>query len=137
MLSPVLFSIYVQHMPSPSAKNYHLLKYADDTVLIELLHGAVHDAELPGRSSPSVGSLAACCLHTPPAASRPHADGSTDEDMGVWLHSVSSASDKQSAMMRANTASLISSESHDRDSNLGSRAAHSSRSGMQSPLVYL
>ena len=39
VLSPVLFSIYVQHMPSPSAKNYHLLKYADDTVLIELLHG--------------------------------------------------------------------------------------------------
>ena len=26
-------------MPSPSAKNYHLLKYADNTVLIELLHG--------------------------------------------------------------------------------------------------
>ena len=26
-------------MPSPSAKNCHLLKYTDDTVLIELLHG--------------------------------------------------------------------------------------------------
>ena len=26
-------------MPSPLAKNYHLLQYADDTVLIELLHG--------------------------------------------------------------------------------------------------
>ena len=38
VLSPVLFTMYVQHMPSPSATNYHLLKYADDTVLIELLH---------------------------------------------------------------------------------------------------
>ena len=26
-------------MPSPSTKNYHSLQYADDTVLIELLHG--------------------------------------------------------------------------------------------------
>ena len=26
-------------MPSPSTKNYHLLQYADDTALIELLHG--------------------------------------------------------------------------------------------------
>ena len=39
VLSPVLFSIYVEHMPSPSTKNYHLFKYADDSVLIELLHG--------------------------------------------------------------------------------------------------
>ena len=38
VLNPLLFSIYVQHMPSPSAKNFHLLKYADDTVLMELLH---------------------------------------------------------------------------------------------------
>ena len=38
VLSRLLFSIYVQHVPSRSAKSFHLLKYADDTVLIELLH---------------------------------------------------------------------------------------------------
>ena len=34
---PFLFSIYVQHMPKPSSGNFHLIKYADDTVFIELL----------------------------------------------------------------------------------------------------
>jgi len=37
VLSPLLFSIYVQHMPKPSHDNFHLIKYADDAVLIELL----------------------------------------------------------------------------------------------------
>lgn len=34
--SPLLFSIYVQHMPLPSIGDYHLIKYADDTILLEL-----------------------------------------------------------------------------------------------------
>jgi hypothetical protein len=37
VLSPLLFSIYVQHMPKPINGNFHIIKYADDTVLIELL----------------------------------------------------------------------------------------------------
>ena len=37
VISPLLFSIYAQHMPKPSSGNFHLIKYADDTVLIELL----------------------------------------------------------------------------------------------------
>jgi hypothetical protein len=37
VISPLLFSIYVQHMPIPKYGNFHLIKYADDTVLIELL----------------------------------------------------------------------------------------------------
>ena len=37
VISPLLFSIYVQHMPKPSSSNFHLIKYADDTVFIELL----------------------------------------------------------------------------------------------------
>ena len=37
VLSPLLFSIYVQQMPKPIHGNFHLIKYADDTMLIELL----------------------------------------------------------------------------------------------------
>mgnify|MGYP001795631533 FL=1 len=37
VLSPLLFSIYVQHMPKPPSDNFHLVKYADDAVFIELL----------------------------------------------------------------------------------------------------
>ena len=37
VMSPLLFSIYVQHMPKLLHGNFHLIKYADDTVLIELL----------------------------------------------------------------------------------------------------
>ena len=36
--SPILFSIYVQDMPVPSMGNYHLIKYADDTILLELCY---------------------------------------------------------------------------------------------------
>ena len=37
VISPLLFSNYVQHMPKPSSGNFHLIKYADDTVFVELL----------------------------------------------------------------------------------------------------
>ena len=36
--SPILFSIYVQDMPILSMGNYHLIKYADDTILLELCY---------------------------------------------------------------------------------------------------
>jgi hypothetical protein len=36
--SPLLLSIYVQETPSPAFGNYHLIKYADDTILVELCH---------------------------------------------------------------------------------------------------
>jgi len=36
-LSPVLFSIYIQHLPTPATANFHMIKYADDVVLVELL----------------------------------------------------------------------------------------------------
>ena len=32
--SPLLFSIYVQEIPIPTSGNYHLIKYADDTILV-------------------------------------------------------------------------------------------------------
>jgi hypothetical protein len=38
VLSPLLFTIYIQHIPVPEATNYHVLKYADDIVYIELLN---------------------------------------------------------------------------------------------------
>ena len=40
VLSPVLFSLYIQDMPIPDYGSYHL-KYADDTILLELLSNTV------------------------------------------------------------------------------------------------
>ena len=41
VLSPVLFSLYIQHMPTPNHGSYHLITYADDTILLELLNNNV------------------------------------------------------------------------------------------------
>ena len=41
VLSPVLFSLYIQHMPTPNHGSYHLIKYADDTILLELMNNNV------------------------------------------------------------------------------------------------
>ena len=37
-LSPLLFSIYVRHMPKPSVDKFHLVRYAGGAVLIKLLY---------------------------------------------------------------------------------------------------
>ena len=39
VLSPLLFTIYIQHIPVPAETSYHILKYAHDIVYIELLNG--------------------------------------------------------------------------------------------------
>jgi hypothetical protein len=49
VISPLLISIYVQHMPIPNYGNFHLIKYADDTVLIELL--SKHDVSFMSKAA--------------------------------------------------------------------------------------
>ena len=41
VLGPVFFSLYIQDMLIPDYGSYHLIKYADDTILLELLGNTV------------------------------------------------------------------------------------------------
>jgi len=48
--SPLLYCIYVQDMPTPSCGTYHLIKYADDVILVELCHADVPSTLLHGAT---------------------------------------------------------------------------------------
>ena len=50
VLSSVLFSLYIKDMPIPDYGSYHLIKYADDTILLELL-GNIVPSILPSAAS--------------------------------------------------------------------------------------
>ena len=41
VLSPVLFSLYIQYMSIPDYGLYHLIKYADNTIFLKLLGNTV------------------------------------------------------------------------------------------------